>query len=457
MLRRQPNHVPRVSGKWFLLAVCAFLTVAAAYSIGLPASTPSPATANLNMNGKDLANVGDVIARGPQVDVRALGAIPNDELDDTAAFQAAIDKYDSILVPEGTYHIRHLNIGRSGVSLVGVNPTKTILKGTISTAPSSILSISAPSRWVIDIVIKNLTFDMRAMQNSADTYGLYTDSSYGNHLENIRAASLPKQTVMRLYKTFTTTLNGARFHNIALDGPSMSDATTTITLINCDLATAKLTNAVSITFIQPVFQGTEDKLVLNNVDNISLFGGDIEGSGTYLKCGEGVRMVTSVGNCMEGFSGTYKTGNLQRAYLADGWTASKPYYTFSDGAMSLGGNSASIVGAGTGRTPKLYVENPSGHATDWVADLNNASSDPGQSALRLETGNPSISTYLLLGVSGKERAGRFGVRSDGTVEMASCTPPPGSAPPAGHVWLFWDDAAKRFKYKDSTGKIGQLQ
>lgn len=66
------------------------------------------------------------------VNIRDLGALGNDETDDTRVFQYAIDNYDNIYVPQGWYIISETLRMKPNTNLIGLHPMGTQLKLTES-------------------------------------------------------------------------------------------------------------------------------------------------------------------------------------------------------------------------------------------------------------------------------------------------------------------------------------
>ncbi len=65
---------------------------------------------------------------GTWVNIRDLGAMGDDETDDTKIFQYAIDNYDNIYVPQGWYKISETLRMKPTTSLIGLHPMGTQLK-----------------------------------------------------------------------------------------------------------------------------------------------------------------------------------------------------------------------------------------------------------------------------------------------------------------------------------------
>jgi hypothetical protein len=92
---------------------------------------------------------------------------------------------------------------------------------------------------------------------------------------------------------------------------------TTLTFIGCSFGQAVLANASGVTLLQPIVQGALNKFQMNDIAGLTIIGGDIEGTGTYLAFGTGCLNVVSLNNVLLGFSGTYKSGSLLGGTLMD--------------------------------------------------------------------------------------------------------------------------------------------
>ncbi len=76
---------------------------------------------------------GPLPARKPMISVLDLGAVPNDNQDDTDAFQEAIDQGGVISIPEGEFKLsRRLIVRKRGTVLLGAGSEKTTLRFTKS-------------------------------------------------------------------------------------------------------------------------------------------------------------------------------------------------------------------------------------------------------------------------------------------------------------------------------------
>ena len=105
------------------------------------------------------------------VNIRDLGAIGDDETDDTKAFQDAIDKYDNIYVPQGWYRITETLRMKPGTCMIGLHPIGTQLKLPESTpafsgfgAPKALLESSVGGNNILNgIGLNTNTYNYRAV------------------------------------------------------------------------------------------------------------------------------------------------------------------------------------------------------------------------------------------------------------------------------------------------------
>lgn len=141
---------------------------------GIPAanvlSEGTSTLADLFDGGYDITlRPGDVITKGPWVDVRAYGAIADDGLDDAAAIQAAINAAQSagrpVFLPSGTWRIdsslTHTvsTVGRStqGLRLIGAGMTKTIIDSRVASGAAIKLTTDTKLAYTQGAVISDLT------------------------------------------------------------------------------------------------------------------------------------------------------------------------------------------------------------------------------------------------------------------------------------------------------------
>ena len=181
-------------------------------TLSLDGSTPNAMNANLDMNSKDLLNVGEVGTESLRINgvlvtptsvvtasdasvvnynqgatgatsrtvanklrefvsVKDFGAVGNGVADDTAAIQAALNTGNTVYVPDGAYIITSMLTvsGRSSGGLVG-NGSKSIL--VAKAAMAAMLKVSSSSAFAV----KDLVFwgDELAYANSAQYFRRHT-------------------------------------------------------------------------------------------------------------------------------------------------------------------------------------------------------------------------------------------------------------------------------------------
>jgi hypothetical protein len=318
-----------------------------------------------------------------QANVVDYGATANDDTDDTQAFEAALEANSEIYIPEGTF-----------IAEVNITSDKTVIRssGTVKARKGAqhIFCMKGVSRWLTDCIIEGGTLDMSGMADANTSSAMFLNSTWGNRIANIRIINQPPDASAiwledSVYTTLFENLDvGSTAGRITLHGKSVSQAVTTCTFSSCAFGQACLSDVDSITFVSPVVQGSLDKFVMLNASNVSIYSGDIEGDGIYLRIGDNVNNVYSIGNSLSGFSGTYRNGSIQHRYvLMDDNSGSNNTFSLSDGSSSWSDASFSICGAGSGQNPKLYIQNPPGHTTAWLADFNNLQNDRGNNGLRV--------------------------------------------------------------------------
>ena len=264
------------------------------------------------------------------VSVKDFGAVGDGVTDDTAAIQAALDTSTNVYLPEGTYKTTSsLYIKTPGQVLIGASTgdIRTNLgNGGAVIAPSSAVSqaivIAKTLDYLTGFEIKTLSIDMDNMADANTSIGIYQDRSYHGLVETVAVFNCGNNKIAHkaVAGAYVTTLLNCQYPNLHLVGVS-GDAVTTFTIVGCTFDQVYLKYAHTCTFIQAVIQGTKDKFVLEEgVDSVSIYGSDIEGSGTYLSIGTSCQNINSIGNFFTGFSGTYKTGTSagRNQYLDNG-------------------------------------------------------------------------------------------------------------------------------------------
>ncbi|MBI4243693.1 MAG: right-handed parallel beta-helix repeat-containing protein [Planctomycetes bacterium] len=110
-----------------------------------PQSTATPLATDLSMNQYKLNDVGDMVTKGPWMDVRAFGAVGDGEADDTLAIQGAINALPSaggiLFIPTGIYKITSelYIVEKRAIIIRGEGANETIQYPPMITAEGSIL------------------------------------------------------------------------------------------------------------------------------------------------------------------------------------------------------------------------------------------------------------------------------------------------------------------------------
>ena len=275
------------------------------------------------------------------VSVKDFGAVGDGVANDTTAFANAIAASDQIYVPNGTYKLDSVvfnTAGQSGVNFFGQSTIGTVLKPT-STATNFFSVTGTYNQYN---VFSNFTIDMVNMPNLSTSRGMYFARAWGNSVRNVNFVnhSANTRTLYLDVGTYTSVFDNCEFGSltgvIQMQGISLSDAVTTITMIGCSFGKAILDQVVSITFLQPIVQGDLDKFVVSNAKGVSILNGDIEGTGTYLVFGADVGHFASSNNALVGFSGTYSSGSFASGYLMDIY-GSIPFTLAPNSGLTLNG------------------------------------------------------------------------------------------------------------------------
>ena len=302
------------------------------------------------------------------VSVKDFGAVGDGVTDDTAAFVLAIAASKQIYVPNGTYLLSSIvfnTTGQSGVKFQGQSTTNTILKATA--AATNFFSVYGNYNQYN--TFESFSVDMSLMTNNSSSRGIYLKQTFGNSFRNVNIINAGTST-RPLYidvGTYTTVFDNCDFGGltgvIQMQGVSLSDAVTTVTMIGCGFGQAIIDYVVSVTFLQPVVQGALNKFVLSNCRGVSVLNGDIEGTGTYLVFGADVSNIASSNNALVGFSGTYSSGSFSGGYLMDIY-GSTPYTMSPISGMTLNGVLTQQSSAAALVRPVIKNTNAAGQVVD---------------------------------------------------------------------------------------------
>jgi hypothetical protein len=249
-----------------------------------------------------------------EVDARWFGLKGDGTTDNTTAFNNMIAAgVKNIAFYDGVYKGKFV-ISNSDYNITFKNAT---LKGR--SGDTYCFAIDGGSGYSINNKIEGLRMDMSAMSTGA--YGLYMHNTYQNSINHTLILNEPSSgnAVKLATGVYTTQFNTIEATQGGLDihGVDMGDAVTTITFSNAAFWHIKIAQALAITFINPVLQGTLTKVRLDTCRTIQLYGGDIEGTGTYLSIGNAVTHLVSQYNDLGGFTGTYISGAAQPMVLED--------------------------------------------------------------------------------------------------------------------------------------------
>jgi hypothetical protein len=268
------------------------------------------------------------------VSVKDFGAVGDGTTDDTAAFIAAHAALPStggtIIVPSATaylitssivctkpvlwqinactitanltgylFHIQANNSGIEGTS-------NTILKaGTGCTALIYNNQAMHTHYWNFKINLNSI----------ANCVGINHDGGWYVSVKNIWediATQVASSYTLRIYSSYTGvpgstgSYGGAyvsTYDNViggkVLIGAQLPNKTTTLTFTGCSLTSVIASNALSLTFLQPIIQGSLNFFDLTNVAGLTCLGGDFEISGggqVYVFQDANSRDITSIGN-----------------------------------------------------------------------------------------------------------------------------------------------------------------
>ncbi len=314
------------------------------------------------------------------------GAVGDAATDNTTAFANAIAASKHVMFGEGTFLVDVVSISGNGYVLEGSSPRASILKARTS-GSTKIVDIAGSGSFAQNNVLRNMTLDMTNMTDASTSIGLHLSGTYDNHFEQLYVTgngtsklSLLAESSPATFGVYTSTFISCDFGSttgkIKFNGNGTSDAITTITFIGCSIGNFNNNFGYGITFLQPIIQGALNKFDLANTRDLTILGGDVEGTGTYLAFGSSCVRVMSQGNQTSGFSGTYTSGTCDPMWLCDqgqgptigtltftmyaGGHSDRPFYL--DSNVNLGVGISSSLGG------KIHVYNPINQATARFSD-----------------------------------------------------------------------------------------
>lgn len=272
------------------------------------------------------------------VSVKDFGAVGDGVTDDTAAFTNAVAALSStggvIFVPDATgYKITSSIVctkpvlWKIGATTITANVTGYLFhfqannSGIEGTAGSILKAETGCTALIfnnqtLNCHYWNLKLDLNSISN---LIGINQDGGWYVSLKNIwvdTAGEVASSYTLRVYSTYTGvpgptgSYGGAyvsTYDNViggkVLIGATLPQKTTTLTFTGCSLTSVIASNAVALTFLQPIIQGSGNFFDLTNVAGLTCMGGDFEISGggqVYVLQGASNRDITSIGNQTSG-------------------------------------------------------------------------------------------------------------------------------------------------------------
>ncbi len=261
------------------------------------------------------------------VSVKDFGAVGDGVANDTTAFSSALAAANGIYIPDGTYLVDTVALianttADQGKRLFGQSRKHTIIKARTSTT-TKILDVEGIVIQAIGHVCENFTIDMTNMTDVATSYGIYTKNGWDCTFRDIDVIGYGVNKYSHYSDTgFYTSLFqncdfGSTVGKIKHLGVSLGNAVTTLTYLSCSFGSYTGSYCVGITFLSPTVQGALNKFSIDNCNGVSIYGGEIEGSGIYLNIGANVQHLSSINTELSGFSGTYSSGTFNGGVLMD--------------------------------------------------------------------------------------------------------------------------------------------
>jgi hypothetical protein len=338
---------------------------------------------------EDFTNIGvNAVGRDLQDKVRDIisvldyGADPTGATDSTTAIANALaDCLDigvvgggvELYFPKGTYVCTIVldgqnqnDIGQYSLTMNGYGAT---LKGrpgdtSIIKVNNAIATVPDPfpggSIYFNGLVIQGFTLDMTNMDDTVDTYGIAAQHSYACALRDVGVLSDPPLGggLFLGSQTYTWTIQNFGCNRVNIKGFNTATNLSSVhNFYNCDLVQVVLENVFNISFFGGVIQGSLDHFVfVNSVQNISVFGMDLEGPNTgevIYKIGTNCRYITSIGNTPSGYDiNSYSSGFAPNSNLQD-----RPNFVGLNGIGTYGrAISQGCVSVTSASTPIFYFK-----------------------------------------------------------------------------------------------------
>lgn len=303
---------------------------------------------------EDFTNIGaNAVGRNLQNKVRDIisvldyGADPTGLTDSTTAIANALaDCLDigvegggvELYFPKGTYlctiEIDGQNQNDLGQYSLTMNGYGATLKGragdtSIIKINGAVANIPDPNPggaiYVNGLVIQGFSLDMVNMTNSAANYAIAAQHSYVCALRDVGVLNEPNLGggLFLGSQTYTWTVQNFGCSRLNLKGFNQDTNLSSVhNFYNCDFVQVVLENVFNIGFYGGVVQGSLDHFVLvNGVQNLSVFGMDLEGPNTgevVYNIGTSCRYITSIGNTPGGYTiNSYSSGFAPNSNLTD--------------------------------------------------------------------------------------------------------------------------------------------
>jgi hypothetical protein len=367
--------------------------------------------------------------KGAPLNVLDFGAVGNGITNDTAAFTAAfVESATSgkpVYMPKGTYLVDEISLtngipvgngNKIGQYFYGDGIGKTILK--CSGTKNKFLSLlGVPGLYFYTrFKAEDFSIDMALMPNASTSIGIYAIFAFGGSVNNVDIINPPANAIS-LYLDqgcYTTVWENCDFEGeigrVKIQGIG-TQSVTTQTFIGCLWGQMIADNCSANSYISCIVQGNlTPKFVLSEQYGLYISGCDFEGTGVLYAFGVNVNQLTSIGNALVGFSGTYLTGTPNASFLLDQiypLTSTGNPFTIQNQAIT----SAAVT---NGECVALKLNGTVNESVDEVGltrkNIQNTSG--GASAVEIEFSNSNGQTYV-----GQDAAGNSIIDARGTTKV----------------------------------------